>query len=222
MSTEITVRGAYAAFQAPERGTVHATVSYEGPEMEPVYERVARDLEAVKASVVALEDAGSITWWSADRLRTWSNRPWNDEGKQLPLVHHGQVSVAVKFRDFAALSRWTGELTADVEGFRTSRIAWALTVKRREKLLKKVRAKAVRDAASRAQQYADALGIGKIRPVAIADAGMLSTRPDAHADGDHLRVHAAPGGGGGAVVELAPEHIEVAAQVDARFVAGDV
>ncbi len=56
MSTEITVRGSFEAFQAPERATVHATVAFEGPAMEPVYDRVARDLEAVKASVDAVED----------------------------------------------------------------------------------------------------------------------------------------------------------------------
>jgi uncharacterized protein YggE len=218
MPTEITVRGSFSAFQAPERGTVHASVAYEGPEMEPVYERVARDLEILKGSVVPLKDHGSVTWWSADQLRTWSNRPWNDKGKQLPLVHHASVSIEVKFRDFAALSRWVGQLVADVEGFRLSNVEWALTVKRREKLLKEVRTRAVQDAASRAQQYADALGLGKIKPVAVADAGMLNTRPEGGGDGAYMRMAAV---GGGAVAELVPEHIEVAAVVDARFVAGD-
>ena len=50
--------------------------------MEPVYDRVARDLEAVKASVTPLKtgDHGPVTWWSAEQLRTWSNRPWNKDG----------------------------------------------------------------------------------------------------------------------------------------------
>ena len=30
MSTEITVRGAFSAFEPPERATVHATIAYEG------------------------------------------------------------------------------------------------------------------------------------------------------------------------------------------------
>ena len=30
MPTEITVRGTFTAFQAPERGTVHATIAFEG------------------------------------------------------------------------------------------------------------------------------------------------------------------------------------------------
>ena len=153
MPTEITVRGAYSTFQAPERGTVHASIAYEGPTMEPVYERVARDLEAMKASIIPLKsgDEGAVTWWSAEQLRTWSNRPWNQDGKQLPLVHHASVGVEVKFRDFTALSRWVGGHIANTEGFRVSNVEWSLTVKRREKLLKEARTRAVHDAVTRAQ-----------------------------------------------------------------------
>ncbi len=180
MSTEITVRGSFAAFERPERGTVHATIAYEGPAMEPVYGRVARDLDAVKASIAPLDnkDNGAVTWWSADQLRTWSNRPWNKDGKRLPLVHHASVDFEVKFRDFSALSRWVGEHVANTEGFRVARIEWALTAKRREALQKEVRTRAVLDAVTRAQEYADALGLGQVRPVAIADAGMLGTRTE--------------------------------------------
>ncbi|WP_099042530.1 SIMPL domain-containing protein [Mycobacterium neglectum] len=217
MSTEITVRGAFSAFRPAERGTVHATVAYEGPEMEPVYARVATDLAELKSSIVALEEQYAVTWWSADQLRTWSNRPWNDEGKQLPLVHHASVSVEAKFRDFAALSRWVGEHDAAIEGFRTSRVEWALTAVQRDAMLIDVRTRAVSDAVSRAQQYADALGLGPVAPVAVADSGMLNA---SHESGPHaaMRVMAAPGGG--PVVELVPKHIEVSATVEARFVAG--
>ena len=175
MPTEITVRGTFIAFQAPERGTVHATIAFEGPAMEPVYDRVARDLEAVKASVTPLKtgDHGPVTWWSAEQLRTWSTRPWNKDGVQLPLVHHASVGIEVKFRDFAALSRWVGQHVANTDGFRVSHVEWALTSKRRTELQRQARTRAVEDAVIRAQQYADALGLGKIRPVAIADAGML-------------------------------------------------
>jgi hypothetical protein len=219
MSTEITVRGSFAAFERPERGTVHATIAYDGPAPEPVYGRVARDLEVVKSSIGRLDDKenGAVTWWSADQLRTWSNRPWNKDGKQLPLVHHASVDLEVKFRDFSALSRWVGEHVANTEGFRVARVEWALTAKRREALEKDVRARAVLDAVTRAQQYADALGLGQIRPVAIADAGMLGTRPESGPQGALMRAAAV---GGAPEVELAPEHIEVSAEVDARFVVG--
>jgi hypothetical protein len=219
MSTEITVRGSFTAFERPERGTVHATVGYEGAVMEPVYSRVARDLEAVKASIAPLEnkDGGPVTWWSADQLRTWSRRPWNQDGKQLPLVHHASVDLEVKFRDFGALSRWVGQHIAEIEGFRVARIEWALTENRRETLDREVRTRAVRDAVTRAQAYADALGLGPIRPAAVADAGMLGTRPESGPATAFMRAGPV---GGTPDVELVPQHIEVSAEVDARFVAG--
>jgi uncharacterized protein YggE len=221
MSTEITVRGSFSAFQPPERATVQAAISYEGPAMQPVYERVASDLRAVKASVDPLEQSGAVTWWSAEELRTWSNRPWNKDGKVLPPVHHASVGVEVKFRDFTALSRWVGERIAATDGFRVGRIQWALTVDHRDKLREQVRARAVQDAAARAQQYADALGLGEVRPVAIADAGMLGAGLAPAQGPATAYVRAAAVGGGGSDVEFVPEDIEVSATVDARFVVAD-
>lgn len=222
MSTEITVRGSFKAFEPPQRGTVHATVAFEGPQMQPVYDRVARDLETLKSSIAPLHDPeqGPVTWWSAEQLRTWSRRPWNSDGKQLPPVHHASVGVEVKFADFAVLSRWVGEHIVNTTGFRISHIEWALTTQRRDELARQARTRAVQDAVTRAQQYADALGLGAVRPMAVADAGLLGTgaRPEGVAAATYLR--AAGGAGGGQDVELRPEDVEVSAEVDARFVAG--
>jgi uncharacterized protein YggE len=223
VSAEITVRGSFASSQPPERGTVHASISYEGPSMEPVYTRVARDLDVVQTSVKELKngDAAAVTWWSAERLRTWSTRPWNQDGKQLPLVHHASVGIEVKFRDFAALSAWVGEHVTNTDGFHVTNIKWALTVKRRDELIRQVRKRAVHDAIERAQLYADALELGKISPVAIADAGMLvaNLRPDVGYGQVRTVARAGLGQAGhGSGVELVPEDVEVAASVDARFV----
>lgn len=223
MSIEITVRGTFSAFQPPERGTVHATIGYEGPEMRAAYQRVADDLAEVRGSIERLQAAAPspVTWWSAERLRTWSTRPWHKEGKQLPPVHHAAVGVQVKFRDFAALSDWVGGHVAGTGGFRVMRVVWTLTEARKTVLVTEARTRAVRDAAARAQQYADALDLGAVRPVAIADAGMLAAQlhPEGGSGGAFVRASAAPGGGT-PDVELVPEDIEVAATVDARFIAG--
>jgi uncharacterized protein YggE len=222
--TEITVRGTFAVFQPPQRGTVHATLGFEGPDLQPVYERVARDLEAVKASIAPLRDAkdGQVTWWATQDVRTWSNRPWNKDGKQLPLVHHATVGIDVKFRDFAALSRWVGQHVAETAGFQLTRVEWTLTTKRRDALVAEVRTRAVKDAADRAQQYADALGLGPIRPVAIADAGMLGSGMRPEESGGTAYLRAAGSAAAPTEMELVPEDIEVSAAVDARFVAGTV
>jgi hypothetical protein len=223
MSAEITVRGSFAASQPPERGTVHASISYEGASMEPVYRRVACDLDVVQTSVAGLTDGddAAVTWWSAERLRTWSTRPWNQDGDQLPLVHHASVAIKVKFRDFVALSGWVGEHATNTEGFHVTHIEWALTAERRAELIREVREQAVNDAVERAQLYADALSLGKISPVAIADAGMLvaNLRPDSGSGQVHTVARVGPGQAvQGSGLDLVPQDIEVAASVDARFV----
>lgn len=222
MPTEITVRGSYAAFLPPERGTVRATLGFEGPQMQPVYDRVVRDLEAVKASVAPLHDpaSGAVTWWATRHVRTWAHRPWHKEGKQLPLVHHASVGIEVKFRDFAALTRWVGAHVERTDGFSLESVDWALTAGKQE-LAREVRSRAVRDAAARAQEYADALDLGAVRPIALADAGMLGDglHPTGGVEAAYVRGQAGGGAAGGELA-LAPEDIEVSATVDARFLAG--
>lgn len=223
MATELTVRGTYTAFQRPERGTVKVTLGFEGPQLPPVYERVVRDLEAVKASIQPLHDPehGPVTWWSTQHVRTWARRPWNQDGKQLPLVHHASVGVEVKFRDFARLASWVSEHVARTAGFTLDGVVWALTESNRHELQRTVRTRAVQDAARRAQEYADALGLGPVRPVAIADSGMLGEglHPAGGGGGAPFARMAAAKDSGGSELELAPEDIEVSAEVDARFVA---
>lgn len=158
---------------------------------------------------------------SAEQLRTWSHRPWNEEGKQLPLVHHASVGIEVKLRDFAALSGWVDEHVTSIGGFRVTTIEWALTVIRRAELIQQVRTRAVRDAVERAQLYADALGLGKVSPVSIADAGMLvgNLRYDVGQGQVHTVARAGSGQGRSSFgIESVPEDIEVASSVHARFV----
>lgn len=191
--------------------------------MDPVYTLVAQDLDVVRTSVESLASGAdpAVTWWSAQQLRTWSARPWNQDGEQLPLVHHAAVSIEVKFRDFTALSSWVREHTINLEGFRVSSTKWALTVARREEVTRQVRDQAVRNAVERAQQYAESLGLGEVRPTAIADAGMLEPNLNpygSYGSGTTTDISAVPYSSGAAAVELKPEHVVVGTEIDVRFV----
>ena len=123
MPTEITVRGSFSAFQAPERATVHATIASEGPAMESVYDRVARDLEAVKASVIPLKTGPRSRDMVVCRAIAHLVQPALEQGRQAASArasrerrHRGEI------RDFSALSRWVGEHVATQadSGFPTS------------------------------------------------------------------------------------------------------
>ncbi|MVA74429.1 DUF541 domain-containing protein [Auraticoccus sp. F435] len=218
---EITVRGEHVAFHPPERGTVHLTVALEGPQEAAVHRGVADALGEVTGSISPLHDPqrGPVTWWASDQLRTSARRPWNKDGKQLPLVFSARADVQAKFSDFSALSRWVGQVLT-IQGVKLDRIEWALTEVRKRQLTHRVRTEAVGDAARKAQVYADALGLGDVVPVALADAGMLGQGLDPAAGGQAVAFARGAAAPSSAEVAFAPQDIQVSATVDARFLAG--
>lgn len=216
---EITVRGEHVVLLPAERATVRAEVSPEAGSAPTVHAAAVASAAAVGDSSRTLHDpqAGPVTWWSSQQLRTWARRPHHSEGTQLPLVHHAQVSFSAKFADFGQLGAWLGRLT-DVPGFAVGGIDWSLTAARRGSVERQVRTEAVRDARRRAQTYAEALDLGEVRLLALADAGMLGQGlAPVHGGGVGFSRMAASGGG---EVAFVPEDVEVRALVDARFVVG--
>lgn len=217
---EITVRGSFTAHLPAERATVHLVVGHQGPDAAKVAQGTMASAEAVRSSILPLHspDRGPVTWWASQDLRTWSHRPTNKDGKQLPLVHAASVSFEVKFSDFDALGRWLAE-TSVRPGVSLNRIEWALTSARRTSVAREVRIGAVNDAVTKAQDYAAAFGLSSVRAVAVADAGMLGEglHPTTGNDAPFTRAKAADGGG---EFQFAPNDIAVRADVDARFVAG--
>jgi hypothetical protein len=167
-AVQITVRGSHTVRLLPERATVHAALAAEGPAPQPVFDAVVAALADVKTSIEALHDPkrGPVTWYSFDQVRMGSRRPWNKDGKQLPLVHSAMVSVAAKFSDFDDLATWV-TWSAGVDGFGIGYIEWALTEDRRLKVERRTRQRALRDAKSRAQDYADALELGVVTVLGV-------------------------------------------------------
>ena len=129
-------------------------------------------------------------------------------------AHHARVGWQVKFSDFSRLSAWLGEVTL-TQGFSVERIEWALTAQHKLEVTQEVRRHAVRQAREKAQAYADALDLGPMHPIALADAGMLGEGL-APQGGSEAMAFARAGGGGGDI-QFAPQDIAVAARVDARF-----
>lgn len=218
-AVEVTVHGSFTAYQRPERAVVRATLALEADSADRVQARAAESQQALTALITPLHDPdrGPVTWWSSDQVRTWAQRPWNQDGVQLPLVHHARVAYQVKFSDFSGLGRFLSAAGA-VPGFVVDGLEWALTVKRQDELVAQVRAEAVREAREKAQAYADAAGLGPVRVVAVADAGMLGEglHPTGPAPAGMARLAAA---GGGPELSFAPQDVAVSAEVHARFAA---
>lgn len=218
--TMITVQGRFSSYYPPERATVEIGVGFEGPDRGSVFSDTVASADVIRELVKSrhLPNTGPVTWWSSDSVQVWSTKPWNVEGEQLPLVFHSRVGFTVKFSDFEELSRVIEEV-AVIDGVTVGKISWDLTEARKTAVIAEVRSRAVKDAVAKASVYAQSIGLGSVRAVALADPGMLGDRVGTSgADGGYssMRMMAA---GSAPELSLTPEDIEVVAIVDAKFIA---
>src|SRR4051812_24105381 len=132
MSGLITVQGTHTSWFDAERATVHVSAAFDGAKRDEVFARATQAAADATALIEPLFDAsaGPVTWWSSDRVNVWSERPWNNDGKRLPLVYHATIGLQAKFDDFDALSRVIEQL-AVMEGVNVGGIEWDLTDSRR-------------------------------------------------------------------------------------------
>jgi uncharacterized protein YggE len=217
--TLITVQGTARERHAAERAVVQLSVAHDGPAREAVVRTVTATAESVRTGLEPLHaEGGPVASWTSDRIAVWSDRPWNDAGKQLPLVYHASVGFTATFTGFDELARWVEEV-ALLDGVSVGSISWELTDTTREELLERVRTRAVQDARAKALVYARAAGLTEVRATAIADPGLLGS-PDQPTPGVPMaRMAFAAKDATGGSLTFTPDEIEVAAAVDARFAA---
>jgi uncharacterized protein YggE len=216
----ITVRGEHELRVAPEEAVAHLSVRAEGPGRGAVVERIAAVAAPLREDLESRKAAGTLTEWSSQRVSVWANRPWNNEGKQLALVHYASVEITATFTDFAALSWWISDV-AERDGVQVDRVDWRLTPASAKAFEADVAAQAVQVAVDRATAYASAIGLRTVTPLEIADLGLLTRAPDQPAPAPKMlramSMAAMDAGGAGPAVELQPEDIVVTSAVEARF-----
>lgn len=219
--TIITVQGEAETRIPAERARVSAGVHAWGPEREAVFARAVAAADAISSLTEPLLEPheGAVRSWSKERVRVWSERPWNNEGKQLDPVQHAALDVQAVFADFDALARWV-EKVALIPDAQLSSIEWELTDETRLGALGGVRSDAVADAVAKATTYAKAIGLGTVTAIAVADPGMLGDRGGNEGGGMPYRMSAMKASDSMvAELEFRPEPIVLTAAVDARFVA---
>ncbi|MCU1412145.1 MAG: hypothetical protein JWR04_2852 [Rhodoglobus sp.] len=222
--TIITVQGEYSAWYPAERATASASVHADGPKRDAVFARAVEASDTVRNLIDSIydKDKGPITWWSSDSVRVWSERPWNNDGKQLAPVFHAAVDFSAKFKDFEALARWV-ESAAGIDAVTVGSITWDLTDATRTSATVEVRSRAVKDAVAKASVYAQSIGLGSVTAIALADPGMLGDPSSGGVSPQPVFARGAMkaqfDSQGGAQLALKPEEIAVASVVDARFTA---
>ena len=216
MATVIAVRGNAEERIDPELGAVSLAVGVSGPERERALARTNEAHERLIAEVRELEASGALDTWSAGQLRVWSHRPWNNEGKQLPVVHQTSADIEVVFTDLERLGEWVSAVSLG-ESVALGGIDWRLTDATRKRTEEAAQRAAVADAVAKAAIYASALGLGSPSPVELADTGLLTVQPVPPGGGERMFAMRAAADTSGGGAQFTPAKLVIAASVDARF-----
>lgn len=218
--TIITVRGHHSSWHRPERALVHAQVVVQRDSRPEAVAAATAGSGSLTATVGALHDpaAGPVTWWAADSVSVWSERPWSSDGAQLPPVFHARLGLRVRFSDFEALARWTEE-AAGSDDVTITALEWELTEATRAAVTAEVRSRAVRDAVDKARVFAQSIGLSEVTATALADPGLLGDPGASATAGPSAAVGLLRAAESAQGLSFTPEDIAVEASVDARFVA---
>jgi uncharacterized protein YggE len=217
MTLEITVRGSAEQHHPAERATVTMAAAIEGAEKKRVFEDAVAIQDPLSAQLRELVELNAVRTWSSDKVRVFSHRPWDADGRRGEMVHVARVQVQAEFTDFERLSGfldyWSG-----TEGVEIGGIAWDVTTKNRRTYEAEVRKSAVEDAIAKAQSYANAVRRGKVTAEKLADPGMLTSQPEGPGPVPVVyRSASMDMAGAQPVLDLTPGQIVIRVDVDARF-----
>ncbi|MCJ1394398.1 hypothetical protein MMC18_007276 [Xylographa bjoerkii] len=220
---EINVTGESTVSRHAERGVLSIAVSSEGPSQETVSQDVTSTSNQLRTTFHALSpktasgDAtpdAPITIFSMTALTTRTWIPEDHTRKPFgPRLFSARTSFHVVFRDFEKLAAVAAML------FTTPHVSiestkWSLTDDTLAGLASESRKMAMRDAARRAEDYAEVIG-REVLAVQITDRGS-STR------GRTMQTARRAGQPAGAVgmgsLALEPEDVELSASVEVKFV----
>ncbi|MBG6240047.1 uncharacterized protein YggE [Mycetocola sp. CAN_C7] len=209
----LSLRGEAVAESAPERATATLVIAVDGPDRSEVRARSTRAIAECIDSVTRLHDtvAGPVVDWTSDDLQVWAERPWSNDGTQLPLVFHSRATLAVTFTDFIRLSLWLDE-TADRNDVSVGGVAWAITDLTRRELEARAQRDAVAHALDKASVYASSLGLVTVTPVTLSEPS-AAARPFGQ---DDTRMFATAAG---TPSDFAPSPIRVSVEIDVTFAA---
>jgi uncharacterized protein len=212
----ISVRGEALLVVEPEVVDLTVVISAQAKDRREAFERLVKRNDEVLALLRSYGDSVERIESSGVAVHPEVRRGGRDEKIR---SYSGAVRVEVRIADFAVLGEIVSRM-ADLEAARLEGPRWRL--RRSSPVYRKARTRAVAEALTRAQDYAEALGSRITGLIELADTGLMQS--------EHVRatgyIPAAGGVAYGAavtaeppVLDLEPASQEVRASVEARFYA---
>lgn len=213
----ISVRGEALLTVEPELVDLTVVVSAQAKDRREAFERLVKRNDEVLELLRSYGDSVEKVESSGVAVHPEVRKGGRDEKVR---GYRGVVRVEVSIADFAALGEIVSRV-ADLEAAHLEGPRWRL--RRTSPVYRKARTRAVGEALTRAQDYAEALGARITGLIELADSGLMQTEVH-RAPHAVFQPRAAAGGGGFGggspeppVLDLEPASQEVRASVEARF-----
>lgn len=208
----VAVRGEASLEFDPEVARITVTVSARGTgrreALESLTRRNSEALELLKGYGESVEKLATGTFSVSPELTEKGRR-------ERVRTYHGRVQITATVGDFTALGEMSTRL-ADMELTRVDGPWWAL--REDSPAHREARQQAVREAVTRAREYAAALGGELVALVELADLGAENSAPSPAPPGPRAAAFGgAPAAGAAPALDLEPQRQRVQAQVNARF-----
>ena len=187
MSKEFVIdtKGEAEIFLPAERAVLSIQVHAQGHDKKVTTDNVVKAAREVgkclrEQAASKSEQKAPFDYWSRTSLSEDSHVPWdNDRKVHLPREYQTTVNFSIRFEEFNALGRTIYTLVA-IDHVRSDGVQWTLTHDTMEAQRSKLRTMAAKDALSRAQSYANALGYDKVTPVEMKERQAHTRVPSGH------------------------------------------
>lgn len=221
---QIAVRGVARREALPERATARLSVLVNGDDPAAVLAEAQRVHAAVVEQATGMVADGIAADWTARQVQSFSYTDWlpltDGSGRQEQVRRFRATGdVDIEFRDLDEVGRWLAKV-GETNGVEVRGVDWSLTEATAAKLGAEVRAEAVRNAVSRAMDYATALGLDEVDLKGIYEPGLYPHECCAGGGGAIPMPRAAMLAAGGAVetgFDLKPAVVPVIAEVAVVF-----
>ena len=231
-SFEIDVKGEVEILLPAERALLSVTVNTQGQDKAKVTDGVvtsARKVEATLRKICAQKEnqTAAVDYWSRTSLSEHSHVPYDNERKiNLPREYQATVDFEVRLQRFNRLGPVIHELVA-IEHVGTKAVEWVLTAETKEAQRSKLRTLAAKNALSKAQDYAKALGYDKVVAFEIKEAQQYtrsSSRKSGWAQSDGVETQSKNMADtedwedvGEQAFQYTPEEVKMSQSVNAKF-----
>ncbi|KAJ5983324.1 hypothetical protein N7481_005423 [Penicillium waksmanii] len=200
---KIRVNGESSITRLAEQGLLRLSVESQGPKLETVSKEVvsrSNELTGLFKTLSPKTQAGTatadaaVTNVASTFLSTRNFTPRDRDGQPLEKVYQASMSLSIVFRDITKLSEVVGQLLT-YSNVEISSIDWSLSEATQKTLGSQVRREAIRDAVTKANDYAAEVG-REVYAVDIMDGGQNATMQHAPVGRSLFGSAPAPSGGG--------------------------